>query len=450
MPIGPLPDSSPPLPPGPLHRQAARPARVARRCAATSPASPRLAGPALRRRRRPHGRDRRRRRSPRAGAEIRQVRPDGRGRQARRARLRRHRASRTPTGLRALYEFFHADDPRARPERPAGRARHAARASAEPPRRRSPSARSRASCAPPPRSCARARRASSSTSRPAPRPTRSRRCASCSRAKSAYVSGQVIRIGAGEPDRPAGLGAAARRPRRGRHRRLARHRRGDRRDAGARRRDVVGVDVPAQGEELADGGQRDRRLLAAARHHRRGRARAARRAPDASATAAPTSSSTTPASRATARSGGCPRTSGTSCSAINLTAQERINDALLDGGVLRAGRADRHRLLDRAGSPATAARPTTRASKAGVIGIVEALAPVLAERGQTINAVAPGFIETKMTAAMPLGTREAGRRMNSRRPGRAARRRRRDDRAGWRARRPAASTATSCASAARA
>jgi 3-oxoacyl-[acyl-carrier protein] reductase len=52
-------------------------------------------------------------------------------------------------------------------------------------------------------------------------------------------------------------------------------------------------------------------------------------------------------------------------------------------------------------------------SKAGVIGIVESLAPVLAEKGQTINAVAPGFIETKMTAAMPVGTREAGRRMNS-------------------------------------
>ena len=28
--------------------------------------------------------------------------------------------------------------------------------------------------------------------------------------------------------------------------------------------------------------------------------------------------------------------------------------------------------------------------------------------GRTINAVAPGFIETEMTAAMPIGTREAG------------------------------------------
>ena len=31
----------------------------------------------------------------------------------------------------------------------------------------------------------------------------------------------------------------------------------------------------------------------------------------------------------------------------------------------------------------------------------------------SINAVAPGFIETKMTASMPLGPREVGRRLNS-------------------------------------
>ena len=53
------------------------------------------------------------------------------------------------------------------------------------------------------------------------------------------------------------------------------------------------------------------------------------------------------------------------------------------------------------------------ASKAGVIGMVRAWGPAFAERQATINAVAPGFIVTEMTAKMPLGTREVGSRLNS-------------------------------------
>ena len=57
-------------------------------------------------------------------------------------------------------------------------------------------------------------------------------------------------------------------------------------------------------------------------------------------------------------------------------------------------------------------------SFAGLIGLVSALAPDMAARfGGTINAVAPGFIETQMTASVPLVIREAGRRMNSLRQG---------------------------------
>lgn len=52
-------------------------------------------------------------------------------------------------------------------------------------------------------------------------------------------------------------------------------------------------------------------------------------------------------------------------------------------------------------------------SKAGLIGFVKYLAKDLAKRGITVNAVAPGFIETKMTAAMPFFIREAGRRLNN-------------------------------------
>ncbi|HCS41233.1 MAG TPA: short chain dehydrogenase, partial [Pseudomonas sp.] len=53
------------------------------------------------------------------------------------------------------------------------------------------------------------------------------------------------------------------------------------------------------------------------------------------------------------------------------------------------------------------------ASKAGLIGLAQAWAPLLNERGISINAVAPGFIETQMTAHLPFGLREAGRRMSS-------------------------------------
>ena len=53
------------------------------------------------------------------------------------------------------------------------------------------------------------------------------------------------------------------------------------------------------------------------------------------------------------------------------------------------------------------------ATKAGVIGYVDAMAETMAKRGGAINAVAPGFIETQMTAAMPAVPREVGRRLAS-------------------------------------
>jgi 3-oxoacyl-[acyl-carrier protein] reductase len=102
--------------------------------------------------------------------------------------------------------------------------------------------------------------------------------------------------------------------------------------------------------------------------------------------------------------------------AVNLRAQLAINAALLQGDVLSpTGRIVC--VASTSGIAGNRGQTNYAASKAGVIGMVRSLAPRFAERGATINAVAPGFIETEMTAKMPLGTREAGRRINSLRQG---------------------------------
>jgi 3-oxoacyl-[acyl-carrier protein] reductase len=98
---------------------------------------------------------------------------------------------------------------------------------------------------------------------------------------------------------------------------------------------------------------------------------------------------------------------------VNLVAPERITAALLehDGALKEAARIVCVSSIS--GIAGNAGQTNYATSKAGVIGLVETLAPTAGERGATVNAVAPGFIETEMTARMPLATREVGRRMNS-------------------------------------
>jgi 3-oxoacyl-[acyl-carrier protein] reductase len=104
--------------------------------------------------------------------------------------------------------------------------------------------------------------------------------------------------------------------------------------------------------------------------------------------------------------------------AVNLTAPERITEALLAGRTPVLNRGGRViGVSSISGIAGNAGQTNYATSKAGVIGLVDTLAERLAQHGGTINAVAPGFIETQMTARIPIAMREAGRRMNSMRQG---------------------------------
>ncbi|MGR6316566.1 3-oxoacyl-ACP reductase [Micromonospora soli] len=229
--------------------------------------------------------------------------------------------------------------------------------------------------------------------------------------RSAYVSGQVIRVGAGTAVAPAdwdrpldgqvvlvtgaarGIGAALARV-------LARD--------GAR---VVALDVPAAGDALAEvaneiGGSAVQLDLTA---------------PDAPARLADHLAGRHGRVDVVVHNAGITRdkTLGRMDADrwdqvidVNLSSQERINDVLLERDLIPAG----GRIVSVssiAGIAGNRGQTNYATSKAGVIGLVDSLAPVLRERGVSLNAVAPGFIETRLTARIPLMIREAGRRMNS-------------------------------------
>lgn len=97
---------------------------------------------------------------------------------------------------------------------------------------------------------------------------------------------------------------------------------------------------------------------------------------------------------------------------INLAAEERINHALFNDNLLNPN----SRIIcvsSMNGIAGQVGQTNYAASKAGVIGYVQFMGPKLMKKGITINAVAPGFIETAMTDAIPFMTREVGRRLNS-------------------------------------
>jgi 3-oxoacyl-[acyl-carrier protein] reductase len=97
---------------------------------------------------------------------------------------------------------------------------------------------------------------------------------------------------------------------------------------------------------------------------------------------------------------------------INLGAVLRITDRLLQDEVLRPG----GRIIclsSVSGIAGNRGQTNYSASKAGLVGFVRALAPKVAKKGITVNAIAPGFIETRLTDAMPVAIREVARRMSA-------------------------------------
>jgi 3-oxoacyl-[acyl-carrier protein] reductase len=208
--------------------------------------------------------------------------------------------------------------------------------------------------------------------------------------RSAYVSGQVIRVGAAPTDPPAAWTAIVTGASRGIGAAIAEVLARD----GAH---VICADVPAQGEDLAAvanavGGTA---LQIDVTSDRAPQILAERGADIVVHNAGITRD------RTLARMS---EEEWDSVLAVNLESIERINDALVEVRRIVC-------ISSVSGIAGNRGQANYATSKAGVIGVVEDLAPRLT--GATINAVAPGFIETRMTAAMPLATREAGRRMNS-------------------------------------
>lgn len=97
---------------------------------------------------------------------------------------------------------------------------------------------------------------------------------------------------------------------------------------------------------------------------------------------------------------------------ISVGAPQRITDQLLSQGLINEG-GTIIGIASIAGIAGNNGQTNYASAKAGVIGWIQSLSKRVADRGITANVIAPGFMETEMVKTIPLGIREAGRRMNS-------------------------------------
>lgn len=90
----------------------------------------------------------------------------------------------------------------------------------------------------------------------------------------------------------------------------------------------------------------------------------------------------------------------------NLSSIFKVSKACLRG-MMKAKRGRIISIASVVGATGNAGQANYSAAKAGVIGFSKSLAREVGSRGITVNVVAPGFIDTDMTRALPDAQREA-------------------------------------------